>query len=112
MMRFLSKLFKRKEKEEIKVEEIIEEPIQETPEDVLNLGWYYSENKNEWQMAKIREEDRKIHFYVVGASGTGKSKFLEFLIRQDVEKGNGFGVIDPHGDLIEDIIRLFGFSST
>ncbi|GAH68629.1 unnamed protein product, partial [marine sediment metagenome] len=29
--------------------------------------------------------------------------FLEFLIQQDIEKGNGFGVIDPHGDLIEDI---------
>jgi len=47
-------------------------------------------------MAKIREEDRKIHFYVVGASGTWKSKFLEFLIRQDIAKGNSFGVIDPH----------------
>ena len=54
-------------------------------------------------MAKIREADRATHLYVVGASGTGKSKFLEFLIRQDIRKGNGFGVIDPHGDLIEDV---------
>jgi len=63
-------------------------------------------------MAKIRERDRAVHFYVVGASGTGKSKFLEFLIRQDIVKGNGFGVIDPHGDLIEDIKKLFGFGFT
>ena len=54
-------------------------------------------------MAKIREKDRRVHFYVVGASGAGKSKFLGFLIRQDIRKGNGFGVIDPHGDLIEDV---------
>jgi excisionase family DNA binding protein len=71
--------------------------------DVLNLGWYYSENKEEFQLAKIKETDRTNHFYVIGATGTGKTKFLEYLIRQDIEKGNGFGVIDPHGDLIEDI---------
>jgi hypothetical protein len=103
-MEFLSKIFGRK-----KAGKKVEEPAgrEETEEqceiETLDLGWYYSENKGEWQMAKIRDEDRKIHFYVVGASGTGKSKFLEFLIRQDIEKGNGFGVIDPHGDLVEDV---------
>lgn len=69
----------------------------------LDLGWYWSENKEEFQMAKIDEEDRTTHFYVIGATGTGKTKFLEYLIQQDIEKGKGFGVIDPHGDLIEDI---------
>lgn len=69
----------------------------------LNLGWYYSENKEDYQLAKIAEKDRATHFYVVGATGTGKTKFLEYLIQQDIEKGNGFGVIDPHGDLIEDV---------
>jgi len=103
-MGLLSRIFGRKKKEEVKVEEEVEEPTQEIIwEDVLDLGWYWSENKKEFQMAKIREKDRRVHFYVVGASGTGKSKFLEFLIRQDIRKGNGFGVIDPHGDLIEDI---------
>jgi hypothetical protein len=103
-MGILDRLFKRKKKEEIKVEEKVEEkPIEIDEENVINLGWYWSENKQEWQLAKIREDDRKIHFYVVGASGTGKSKFLEFLIRQDIAKGNGFGVIDPHGDLVEDV---------
>jgi len=46
---------------------------------------------------------RSTHFYAVGASGSGKSKFLESLIIQDILQGEGFGVIDPHGDLIEDI---------
>ncbi len=55
------------------------------------------------QMAKIKEKDRRTHLYVVGASGAGKSKFLEFLIRQDILKGKGFGLIDPHGDLAEEI---------
>jgi hypothetical protein len=69
----------------------------------LDLGWYYSDGRNEIQMAKIAERDRTTHMYVIGATDTGKTKFLEFLIRQDVAHGNGFGVIDPHGDLIEDI---------
>lgn len=73
------------------------------PLDTLNLGWYFSETKQESQIAKVAEKDRATHFYIVGASGSGKSKFLEFLIRQDIDKGNGFGVIDPHGDLVEDI---------
>jgi excisionase family DNA binding protein len=69
----------------------------------LKLGWYYSQNKNEFQMAKINQKDRATHLYVIGASGTGKTKFLEYLILQDIQNGNGVGVIDPHGDLIEDI---------
>jgi hypothetical protein len=103
-MEFLSKIFGR-EKAGGKVEEPAgrEEAEEQYETETLDLGWYYSEKKKEWQMAKIRDEDRKVHFYVVGASGTGKSKFLEFLIRQDIEKGNGFGVIDPHGDLVEDV---------
>jgi hypothetical protein len=100
-MRFINKLFKNEK--ESKADKAEKEPIEIDEENVINLGWYYSENKKEWQLAKIRDEDRKVHFYVVGASGTGKSKFLEFLIRQDIAKGNGFGVIDPHGDLVEDV---------
>ena len=106
-MGFWEKLFKGKEK---RSEEIYQDDNYLAPkvryEDIpgtLDLGWYWSENKEEFQMAKIREEDRATHLYVVGATGTGKTKFLEFLIWQDIEKGNGFGVIDPHGDLVEDI---------
>lgn len=102
-MEILNRIFGKKKEEEPQVEEIIEEPIPDIEEETLDLGWYWSENKKEFQMAKIKEVDRRIHLYIVGASGAGKSKFLEFLIRQDTEKGNGFGVIDPHGDLVEEI---------
>jgi excisionase family DNA binding protein len=102
-------LFKRKGNGESgKVEEENLDPKvrdEEVP-GTLSLGWYYSEDKNEIQMAKIAEKDRATHFYVIGATGTGKTKFLECLIAQDIGKGNGFGVIDPHGDLIEDIKGL------
>jgi Type IV secretion-system coupling protein DNA-binding domain len=70
--------------------------------DMLSLGWYYSEGKQQFQMAKIPHKDRAVHMYVIGASGSGKTKFLEFPIQQDINLGNGFCIIDPHGDLVEE----------
>jgi Type IV secretion-system coupling protein DNA-binding domain len=70
--------------------------------DMLDLGWYFSEGKRQFQMAKIPQKDRAIHMYVIGASGSGKTKFIEFPIMQDIDLRNGFGIIDPHGDLIEE----------
>ncbi|MCD6550536.1 type IV secretory system conjugative DNA transfer family protein, partial [bacterium] len=91
-----------KKKEDSKEKETVEEN-EETFEDTIDLGWFWSEREKGFQMAKIRNKDRSTHLYIIGASGTGKSKFLEFLIRQDIKEGNGFGVIDPHGDLVEDL---------
>ena len=52
----------------------------------------------------IKREDRRRHMYIIGKSGVGKSKFLELLIRQDIAAGKGVCVIDPHGELIDDIM--------
>lgn len=71
--------------------------------DSIDLGWYWSEGKAAHQMARIAQKNRSTHVYIVGASGSGKTKFIESLIRQDIANGDGFGVIDPHGDLVEDI---------
>ena len=48
--------------------------------------------------------ERQHHTYILGASGSGKSKLLEFLIRQDIQAGRGFCLIDPHGDLYQNIL--------
>ena len=52
----------------------------------------------------LSTEERLRHTYVIGASGTGKSTLLLSMAMQDIEAGNGFAVLDPHGDLIEDIL--------
>jgi len=52
----------------------------------------------------ILREDRDRHLYIVGKSGVGKSKLLELLIRQDISYGKGVCLLDPHGDVIEDIL--------
>ena len=75
--------------------------------DELALGWAAgkdeTDNREIHQLKGVSQEHRDTHFYVIGASGSGKTKFLESLAKQDIENGLGFGVLDPHGDLTEDI---------
>jgi len=49
--------------------------------------------------------DRSRHAYVIGATGTGKSTLLYNMIKQDIENGEGVCLIDPHGDLFEQVLR-------
>ncbi len=95
-----SKKNKRKEEKEEKEEDLDKEIL---GDDEIALGWYYNPEKDKVSLVRIKEKDRLTHMYIVGATGAGKSKFLEYLIRQDIDKGNGFGIIDPHGDLVEDV---------
>lgn len=54
---------------------------------------------------RIKKEDRRRHAYVVGMSGVGKSVLLENMILQDIYNGEGVCVVDPHGDLVNDILQ-------
>jgi len=47
--------------------------------------------------------DRLLHLYVIGQTGTGKSTLLRTLARQDARNGTGFCLLDPHGDLAEEL---------
>lgn len=44
--------------------------------------------------------------YVIGKTGTGKSTLIENMIISDIKNGNGAALIDPHGDLAENILNL------
>ncbi|MDD3302387.1 MAG: DUF87 domain-containing protein [Candidatus Gracilibacteria bacterium] len=54
----------------------------------------------------IGANDRRRHMYIIGKTGMGKSTLLENMIIDDIKKGRGVAVIDPHGDLAENIIGL------
>ena len=75
--------------------------------DELALGWAAGADEETdrpvHQLKGVSQEHRATHFYVVGASGSGKTKFLETLAEQDIKNGSGFGIIDAHGDLTEDL---------
>lgn len=49
-------------------------------------------------------DERRRHVYILGATGTGKSTMLLSMIQQDIEHNKGLCVIDPHGDLIEQVV--------
>jgi len=54
----------------------------------------------------IKRKDRRRHLYIIGKSGVGKSKLLELMIRQDIAYGHGVCLMDPHGDVIEDVLTF------
>jgi Type IV secretion-system coupling protein DNA-binding domain len=53
----------------------------------------------------IKRADRRHHMYIVGKTGTGKSTLIANLARQDLVHGEGFALLDPHGDLVEQVLR-------
>src|SRR3989339_451387 len=60
--------------------------------------------RNEKKKIYFNREDRQRHFYYIGQTGTGKSWFMQSLIIQDILKGEGVAVIDPHGETVEHIL--------
>jgi hypothetical protein len=52
----------------------------------------------------IRNNDRRSHIYVIGKTGTGKSTLLRNMLISDIHRGEGLALIDPHGDLADDIL--------
>jgi len=76
--------------------------VKHYPDDI-NIIWI-SDYRSITVPIGIYDEDRLKHVYIVGKTGTGKSKFLLNLMINDVKKWKGIGVIDPHGDAIEEIM--------
>ena len=59
---------------------------------------------DEEKLVFLAPEDRAKHLYVVGKTGLGKSTLLRNMILQDIYAGRGVGLLDPHGDLAEEIL--------
>src|SRR5690242_17957544 len=63
---------------------------------------------------KLTPEIRSTHLYVCGSTGTGKSKLLEYLIRQDIAKWHeskcGMLLIDPHGSLYDGLMNWLAWN--
>jgi TraM recognition site of TraD and TraG/Type IV secretory system Conjugative DNA transfer len=53
----------------------------------------------------LTTEDRFRHIYSLGGSGSGKSVTMTEVALQDIKMGNGVCVVDPHGELIDQILR-------
>ena len=77
-------------------------PPENLPEEGMLLGttFYRGVRKD----VRIKNEDRFRHFYIIGQTGTGKSTILQTMIKQDFRAGNGICVMDPHGELANDVL--------
>ena len=62
--------------------------------------------RNQLSPVYMKREDRTRHHYMIGKSGTWKSVFLQTIARQDLWNGDGICLIDPHGDLAEDVLSF------
>jgi len=56
-------------------------------------------------MFGIRQADLRSHMYIVGKTGTGKSTLIKTMVLQDIAAGRGVALLDPHGDLVDEILR-------
>ncbi len=78
------------------------------PSDLPESGLLLGVNRSRGEEKKIfmSEADRQRHFYVIGQTGTGKSTLLKNMIVQDIQRGNGVCMIDPHGIDILDVLSM------
>ena len=52
----------------------------------------------------IKQRDRRQHLYVIGKTGVGKTVLLKNMALQDIRAGYGVGIIDPHGEFVEEVL--------
>ena len=60
--------------------------------------------RGEMKPVYIADEDRRRHVYAIGQTGSGKSTLLGNMIIEDIARGKGVVLIDPHGDLAENVL--------
>jgi len=61
---------------------------------------------DEKQIVGLKQEDKARHVYIVGKTWVGKSTLLSNMVLSDLENGRGLALIDPHGDLIETVLKI------
>ena len=62
--------------------------------------------RNEVKRFGIKKKDRRLHMYIIGKTGTGKSTLMENMIIDDIVEGRGMAVVDPHGSLIQHVLEF------
>ena len=76
------------------------------PTEVAKEGLLLGDNIFHGKETEIHmpEKDRMRHLYVIGQTGTGKTAIIKSMAYQDIKKGNGICIVDPHGDLVDDML--------
>lgn len=80
------------------------EPLPAGP--AVAQGSFLGESRYAGQSQRVclPPELRLEHTHLMGESGTGKSCALQRVILDDIARGDGVAVIDPHADLVESLL--------
>ena len=77
-------------------------PPTNLPKDGILIG--KTTYRGEEKLIRMRRDDRRRHVYIIGQTGSGKTEIMKFMALQDIQNGDGVGVIDPHGEFIDDLL--------
>lgn len=55
---------------------------------------------------RMKDNDRRRHVYVIGTTGSGKTVLMKEMAKQDINNGHGVGIVDPHGEFVEEILEF------
>jgi len=96
-----------------KTEDILKQHSKELPAPLslkqkTALDIYFAKNTYGGTETKIglTTDERRRHVYILGATGTGKSTMLLSMVEQDLKNNKGLCLIDPHGDLTEQVLSI------
>jgi hypothetical protein len=64
----------------------------------------YNDHNGAAREVRLSDEERTRHVHVIGATGTAKSSLLFNLITEDMRRGVGLTLIEPHGDLARKVL--------
>ena len=77
-------------------------PPAQLPHEGVRIG--ESSYRGDLKPVYVTDEDRRRHIYIIGQTGTGKSALMTNMVIDDIKRGKGVCIIDPHGDLVDSIL--------
>ena len=95
-------LFRRKKKKE----EEEKKPVDNSAYDALGFEHDDPKAHGKKNVAFGIKAASRIHMSIFGLVGSGKSSILKLLILQNIQRGDGFMVVDPHGELARTILSI------
>ena len=83
---------------------VLPAPAAALPDEGVQIGLGFHSGAQKPLVVRLADTERTKHSYIIGKTGTGKSTLLCNMIEQDIARGSGVCVIDPHGELVNAVL--------
>lgn len=88
--------------EALRIKEFAPPKNVETKKNIIAVNTY----RGKETLIGIKDHDLKRHVVVQGKTGSGKSEWAKTFMKQLMEQGRGFMLLEPHGKLADEILEL------